>query len=361
MLYVEASRIISIARHKKGSVKSLVNSSKLKHKKQLNALVCGTLKYASITAQIIKDTKLLQHEKYLKKKPILAEILVYEHLFGKGLKCGGKLKSAIYSHKNALQAALSRLKVKAKVKDAEDLLPQQVKQQVLLPRYVRVNLLKTSVDDVIQQFKAQGFTLTLSREVADEKVKRLSNSKMISDLAVSLIESLKPKQFMVDIHLFDVLIFPPKTDLHDHVLYSNGHIILQDKASCIPAHVLSPGPGSHVIDACAAPGNKTSHLSSLMNNTGKIFAFDLDSKRLGTMRNLMGKAGVVNSQLYNEDFLRINPESSCYQKVEFILVDPSCSGSGIVSRNNHFTEDTESDHEYSKKRLQSLMNFQLKI
>ena len=42
------------------------------------------------------------------------------------------------------------------------------------------------------------------------------------------------------------------------------------QASCLPAHVLDPPAGSHVIDACAAPGNKSSHLASLMNNQGYV-------------------------------------------------------------------------------------------
>jgi putative methyltransferase len=56
-------------------------------------------------------------------------------------------------------------------------------------------------------------------------------------------------------------------------MYQAGKIILQDKASCFPASVLAQDIRQDcgaVIDATAAPGNKTSHLSALMNNEGKV-------------------------------------------------------------------------------------------
>jgi len=77
---------------------------------------------------------------------------------------------------------------------------------------------------------------------------------------------------MKDEHVPDLLLFPPNTSFQDDPLYTSGKIILQDKASCFPALVLSPPSteGSVVIDATAAPGNKTSHLSALMKNNGKV-------------------------------------------------------------------------------------------
>ena len=63
---------------------------------------------------------------------------------------------------------------------------------------------------------------------------------------------------------------------HNDIHYKTGKIILQDKASCFPAIVLAP-PSSEravVIDATAAPGNKTSHLSALMCGKGKVMPFD---------------------------------------------------------------------------------------
>ncbi|TTK47657.1 putative 28S rRNA (cytosine-C(5))-methyltransferase [Bagarius yarrelli] len=158
---------------------------------------------------------------------------------------------------------------------------------------------------------------------------------------------------MGDLHLQDLLVFSAKMDFHDHFLYKAGHIILQDKASCLPAYLLNPPVGGHVIDACAAPGNKTSHLAAIMKNKGKLFAFDLDTKRLSTMSTLLLRAGVTCHHLANEDFLKVDPLSQAYKDVEHILLDPSCSGSGMVCLHDNSSE--EQDHE----RLKALAAFQL--
>lgn len=307
-LYLKAAQILEKAEKKQGALKTLVYDSKFSNVKQLFALVCETHKYSSVLQQIIESTKLLKHTKL--KMP-LAKVLVYDLLMGQGLKCGGSWKSAMMKHRARLQAELARMKVKQKVSRNEDLLPasaQQSEQQ--LPRYVRVNTLMTTVEDVVDCMKRDGF-IYLGQAV------RLDNL------------NLKGKNFVRDLHLPELLAFSPKTDFHDHFLYKAGHIILQDKASCLPAHLLNPPPGSHVLDACAAPGNKTSHLAAIMRNEGRLFAFDLDAKRLATMSTLLLRAGVTCHQLANQDFLKLDPDCPQYKDVQYILLDPSCSGSGI--------------------------------
>uniref|UniRef100_A0A3Q4C0P1 SAM-dependent MTase RsmB/NOP-type domain-containing protein n=1 Tax=Mola mola TaxID=94237 RepID=A0A3Q4C0P1_MOLML len=222
----------------------------------------------------------------------------------------------------------------------DDLLPDCVKRPAAdqLPRYVRVNTLKTTVEDVVDYMKRDGLFY-------------LGQASRLDDL------TLKTKEFMRDIHLPELLVFAPKTDFHDHFLYKAGHIILQDKASCLPAYLLNPAPGSHVIDACAAPGNKSSHLAAIMKNKGRLFAFDLDAKRLATMSTLLLRTGISCQQLANQDFLKVDPDSPQYKDVEYILLDPSCSGSGMVC----LQEDTSSvDQEKIQARLASLASFQLK-
>ncbi|NXJ32092.1 NSUN5 methyltransferase, partial [Ciconia maguari] len=206
-----------------------------------------------------------------------------------------------------------------------------------VPRYVRVNTLKTCVDDVIDFFKRQGYSY-LGKAARVEELRALSG-----------------KKFLLDLHLPELLVFPPQTDFHDNLLYTSGHIILQDKASCLPAFLLGPAAGSHVIDACAAPGNKTSHLAAILKNKGQIFAFDVDTKRLATMNTMLMRAGVTGFQLAQQDFLTVDPGDPKYGKVTYILLDPSCSGSGMVNRM------PREEAAPSAERLQALAGFQRKV
>ncbi|XP_043910047.1 28S rRNA (cytosine-C(5))-methyltransferase [Protopterus annectens] len=338
-LYNRAAEILEKLERKEGSVKNLVYSSRDQNIKQLYALVCETLKYSSVLESIITSTNLLKEEKKLKMN--LAKVLVYDLLFGKGLKCGGVWKVIIMRHKSRLKSSLAMMKVKQKVSRNEDLLcsEPQAFEDLTLPRYVRVNTLRTNMDDVMDSFRRDGYTY-------------LGKASSLEDL-----RHLSGKQFICDLHVPELLVFPPKTDLHSHFLYTAGHIILQDKASCLPAYLLSPPVGSHVIDACAAPGNKTSHLAAILKNKGKLYAFDLDMKRVVTMSTLLLRAGVTCHELANQDFLKTDPNNPKYRNVKHILLDPSCSGSGIVSRLNQLTDDKASS---SSERLQALSGFQRK-
>lgn len=307
-LYMKAAEILEKAERKQGALKTLVYDSKFANIKQLFALVCETQRFSFILEEIIESTKLL---KQTKLKMPLAKVLVYDLLMGQGLKCGGSWKAAMMKHRARLHSVLARMKVKQKVSKNEDLLPKHMKQlgAVQLPRYVRVNTVKTTVDDVVDYLKRDGLSY-------------LGHASRMDDL------TLKEKEFLRDMHIPELLVFSPKTDFHEHFLYKAGHIILQDKASCLPAYLLNPPPGSHVIDACAAPGNKSSHLAAIMKNKGRLFAFDLDAKRLTTMSTLLLRAGITCQQLANQDFLKVDPENPQYKDVEYMLLDPSCSGSG---------------------------------
>jgi putative methyltransferase len=132
-----------------------------------------------------------------------------------------------------------------------------------------------------------------------------------------------------DALLCDVLHLPSGTDVHAHALVSSGHLIQQGFASCLAAHALAPQPGWSVVDACAAPGNKTTHLAALMGGVGRVHAFDASPPRLARLVAASRAAGaerVIYARV--ADFLALDPFAAPLRDANALLLDPSCSGSG---------------------------------
>lgn len=84
---------------------------------------------------------------------------------------------------------------------------------------------------------------------------------------------------------------------------------------------------------CAAPGTKTTHLSAKMKDRGIIYAVELNSRRYEILCDLVKNVGCSNVKPINMDALLIgqNDDTSWYRDVEYILVDPSCSGTGALN------------------------------
>lgn len=152
-------------------------------------------------------------------------------------------------------------------------------------------------------------------------------------------------------NVFKIFGFKDKTKnssvKKDVVLNLEGKVKIQSFESCLPIHFLNPEKGSVVIDATAAPGNKTTQCYDAMNGEGKIFAFEKDSKRCELLKKMTEEYKCENITIENKDFLEVDSNSI---KADYIVVDPSCSGSGI-----HF------NYRKDNMRIRKLKNFQCMI
>ncbi|XP_067946116.1 28S rRNA (cytosine-C(5))-methyltransferase-like isoform X2 [Watersipora subatra] len=316
-----AASILRDINSKKSTVKTAVYSTVYQNKKQLMSVVCECLRHASILREVLELSSFQLCDKRFKKNEELALVVLHQHLFGKGLNgCYSKFKKTVDSQKSAIHSATVRVKLRHKVKSLNEIVSSSSNIPVL-PRYIRVNTIVASVSDVLSTFKSSGYEY-IDLDNADSQ----SSSSWVS----------------VDPDISNLLTLPTSIDLHNHNLLLNGSIILQDKASCLSSFVLNPPSGSHVIDACAAPGNKTSHLAAIMSNTGLITAFEKNKKRSKILESMLSKAKVTCSKVINADFTQCDVTK--YSDVEYILVDPSCSGS--------------EDNSYSEERLEKLASFQ---
>lgn len=136
--------------------------------------------------------------------------------------------------------------------------------------------------------------------------------------------------------------------------FKDGLITIQDESSMIPANVLNPTPGMRVLDMCAAPGGKTTHLAEKMNNEGSILATDLHPHKLDLIDHNTQRLGLEIVQTAPIDG-RKAPEFLQVESFDAVLVDAPCSGLGVIRR--------KPDIKYTKREedLENLQKIQLSL
>lgn len=128
------------------------------------------------------------------------------------------------------------------------------------------------------------------------------------DEFLSAISTLTDEQFISDIHVKNLFIFPPSSKRYWALskLAKESKIILQDKASCLPSFLLNPEKGSVVMDMCAAPGMKTTQLAALMKNRGTIYAVEMNLERFNLMAKITYDANCTMVKPIKRDVLNIS-------------------------------------------------------
>ncbi len=107
--------------------------------------------------------------------------------------------------------------------------------------------------------------------------------------------------------------------------YHKGYFHIQDKASALVTHVLSPKRMSYVIDLCAAPGGKSTHIAQITRCCCTLLSLDWSRKRLQALQNVSKRLGVSQCIL---PILCDSRYISFRRKFDYVLVDPDCSSLG---------------------------------
>ncbi|OGD59260.1 hypothetical protein A3K78_10345 [Candidatus Bathyarchaeota archaeon RBG_13_52_12] len=166
-------------------------------------------------------------------------------------------------------------------------------QPVDTPKYIRVNTLRGN-DSVINRLNRSGFQFEIVPEL-NHTYRVLGDSNGLTDT--------KP--------------------------YRGGVFIIQDKASILVCEVTAPKPGDTVLDICAAPGVKTSHLAGIMGNRGRIISIDSDARRLASWSRLIDRMGVTNAKSMLVD--ATSDYNLSTGEVDLVILDPPCSGTGTFN------------------------------
>ena len=158
---------------------------------------------------------------------------------------------------------------------------------------LRVNILKTSVAEVTKVLKAAGISVEPIPNLPQGL--RLAGAGAVTDLPG----------------------------------YKEGWWVIQDSSAQLVTHLLDPQPGETIIDACAAPGGKTTHIAELMGDRGRIIACDRAAKRLNKVRENAARLQLRSIEIAAGDS-RNQPEFA--NIADRVLLDAPCSGLGTLHK-----------------------------
>ncbi len=151
---------------------------------------------------------------------------------------------------------------------------------------------------------------------------RTTREELLRTLSLHGIISA-PTQFSPDgILLKDVRIFEDLSFIH-------GLFAVQDEASQLITYLLDPKPGERILDACAAPGGKTTHIAQMMKDAGEVVSVERDTKRIARLTENVERLGITSVKI-------INADSNALQDIgnfDRILVDAPCSATGVIRKN----------------------------
>lgn len=128
-------------------------------------------------------------------------------------------------------------------------------------------------------------------------------------------------------------------------LVNEGILYPQQVSSMLAAHVLAPAPGATVLDVCAAPGGKTTHIAALMQNKGEILACDIHEHKLALIEENAKRLGIGIIKTMMADSRNLSAVTD--ESADYILVDAPCSGLGVLRTRPdsrwHKTAETSSE------------------
>ncbi|KNH09425.1 hypothetical protein XU18_0110 [Perkinsela sp. CCAP 1560/4] len=315
-VYEQAGRIVHSCLTFKGSAKSLCLKKEIQKKKQTYAIVCSTLCHIKIIDAVIESLQILEqisehiHQRNKNYFKSLIRVFAYECIFGKGLKVNSGPARFLESKRTAMKKNYENLK----------------------------NLV---------EFRQESMPNSEADSNVNVRVNYLKEKRNPSYFTSTLPGTIDP--------IFPDLFNTPSASLSSrHSLVKKGNLILQNRPSCLPAHCICEAMDSfwNVVDACASPGNKTTHICALhkwkVESKGahadkrlRVMAIEKDTDRFNTLRERISVLGASDFvTCLHGDFLQFQ-----WSQADVILCDPTCSA----------------NRDCSSERFVNLARFQIRL
>lgn len=199
---------------------------------------------------------------------------------------------------------------------------KKVSKTMSMPEWIIKELLKDGLDikQVVDICKSSNIHPNVTIRVNNLKTNK-------EELKEKLLEE---KIEFQDGILDDFLILKKVRNLENLKLFQEGYFTVQDEAAGLTALILNPKKGDNVLDACSSPGGKTTYMAEIMQNSGKIEAWDIHEHRTKLVKNAANrlKINIIETKVNNA-----SKENNQYlEKFDKILLDVPCLGIGVLKR-----------------------------
>ncbi len=166
------------------------------------------------------------------------------------------------------------------------------------------------------------------------------NQPATVDLRINILkttkEEIKNKLLNQNIQVTDISDLPQSLRLNGHIGniqnlegFADGLYSIQDSSAQLVSHLLDPKPHEMVIDACAAPGSKTTHIAELMNDTGIIISGDRHKKKLTKIQENITRLQLKSIKIQELD---ASQSKEFENQADKVLIDVPCSGLGTLHK-----------------------------
>ena len=323
----------------------------------ITELSFGCIRYRKYLDLWLDNTSKFPHDRQPPKLRWLLHIGLYQLLKMDKIPISAAISTTVEIAKNTdikglsgvVNAILRKTSKKIEIKNFPNLSDNKAKRISYLES-LPLWLIYEMIDWVGQDSAAKIAAAFNKRPTIDMRVNSLktNSDKILEELKNQNIEAFKIRDLKYGIELKS-----KSRNIKNLSGYHEGKWVIQDRSSQWVAPLLDPRKGQKILDACAAPGCKTTHLAQLIEDNGEIWAVDKSQIRLNILKSNIRRLNVKCVKILKADSTNlINLKPDFLNYFDRILIDAPCSGIGTFSRN------PDARWSLNKSKIEQLINLQ---
>ncbi len=310
-----------------------------KNKQKLNEKDIGLISeivYGVVTWKITLDEIIKKYSKIRIKKisPWISDILrlsIYQIVFLDKIPKSAAVNEGVnlakrYGHKSS-SGFVNAILRKVEKQDYEEMKnikdnKERLSKQYSMPLWIVEELLKEGIkpENVEKICRASNIKPKVSIRVNTLKTNKQELKQVLEKENIKALDGI----------LEDFLILDKAKNIEKLESFKNGLFTVQDEAAGLTALILNPKKGETILDACSSPGGKTTYIAQLVENDGKIFAFDIHEHRTKLVEQTAKRLGINIIETKVQDASKFDKKYE--NKFDKILLDVPCLGIGVLRR-----------------------------